>query len=78
MLKTLEKWDHVISLLQPIQAEIKLLNVAIHNRTIDLGPKEFVHVPFRGAEIYLLHKAFIDAGGASHENYKSLLEKTES
>lgn len=34
-----------------------------------------LHVPFTGPEIYLLHKAFIDAGGASHETYKSLLEK---
>jgi hypothetical protein len=30
----------------------------------------------RGSEIYLLHKAFIDAGGAPNENYKTLLEKT--
>jgi len=78
MLKTLEKWDHVISLLQSIQAEIKLLNVAKHNLTIEAEPKEFVYVLFRGAEIYLLHKALIDAGGASHENYKSLVKKTES
>jgi hypothetical protein len=34
-----------------------------------------LHVPFTGPEIYLLHKAFVDAGGASHETYKSLLEK---
>ena len=39
-------------------------------------PKELVSVPFRGAEIYLLHKSFIDAGGAPQEIYKSLLEKT--
>jgi hypothetical protein len=36
----------------------------------------FVHVPFRGTEIYLLHKAFIDSGGAAGETYKSLFEKT--
>ena len=35
-----------------------------------------VHVVFKGSEIYLLHKAFIDAGGAPTETYKSLLEKT--
>jgi len=33
-------------------------------------------VPFKGSEIYLLHKAFIDAGGSPNENYKTLLEKT--
>lgn len=36
----------------------------------------YVHVPFKGAEIYLLHKSFIDSGGASGETYKSLFEKT--
>lgn len=38
--------------------------------------KELLHLPFKGAEIYLLHKAFIDAGGAPSEIYKTLLEKT--
>ncbi len=38
----------------------------------------YVHVPFRGTEIYLLHKAFIDSGGTSGETYKSLFEKTGS
>ena len=37
-----------------------------------------VNVPFKGAEIYLLHKSFIDSGGASGETYKSLFEKTGS
>ncbi|MDB5199268.1 MAG: hypothetical protein JWO92_1231 [Chitinophagaceae bacterium] len=37
-----------------------------------------VHVPFKGAEIYLLHKSFIDSGGAPGETYKSLFEKTGS
>ncbi len=32
--------------------------------------------PLQGAEIYLLHKSFIDAGGAPQEIYKTLLEKT--
>jgi hypothetical protein len=36
----------------------------------------YVHLPFKGAEIYLLHKAFIDAGGSPNENYKTVLEKT--
>ena len=38
--------------------------------------QEFVHVPFKGAEIYLLHKAFVDSGGAPGDTYKSLFEKT--
>ena len=45
---------------------------ALHN------PLSSVHVPFKGSEIYLLHKAFIDAGGAPGETYKSLFEKTGS
>ena len=36
----------------------------------------FVHVPFKGSEIYLLQKSFIDAGGAPGETYKSIFEKT--
>ncbi len=38
--------------------------------------KTLVHVQFKGTEIYLFHKAFIDAGGAPGETYKSILEKT--
>lgn len=75
MQKLMEKWDDVIRVLESIQSGISSLNEATqkpgHN-----GPVEFVHVPFKGSEIYLLHKAFIDSGGAAHENYKSLLEKT--
>ena len=39
---------------------------------------EFVHVPFKSNEIYLLHKAFVDSGGAPAESYKSLFDKTAS
>jgi len=78
MLKMLEKWDEAISLLQSIQTEIKSLNIVIHNRTVDERPKEFVLVPFKGSEIYLLHKALIDSGGAPGETYKSLFDKTAS
>ncbi len=38
--------------------------------------KVLVHVQFKGSEIYLFHKAFIDAGGAPGETYKSIMEKT--
>jgi hypothetical protein len=76
MQKMLEKWDHVIRVLESIQSGITSLNATVLKEPGRIGPVEFVHVPFKGAEIYLLHKAFIDSGGASHENYKSLIEKT--
>ena len=76
MQKIMEKWEHAISVLESIQTGISSLNSAIIKETGRLEPMDFVHVPFRGAEIYLLHKAFIDSGGAANENYKSLLEKT--
>ncbi len=76
MLKTLERWDSMISILSSIQQEIKLLNTITHGKINGSRQNEMVHVPFKGSEIYLLHKAFIDAGGVPHENYKSLLEKT--
>ncbi len=37
---------------------------------------DIVYVNFKGSEIYLLHKSFLDAGGAPAETYKSLIEKT--
>ena len=73
---TIEKWNQVICLLQAIQTELKLLTEALYKNNNAAKHQEFVHVPFKGSEIYLLHKAFVDAGGASHENYKTLLEKT--
>lgn len=76
MANSMEKWNEVINILHSIQSEFRLLNTFIHGRLDNAGLSEFVHVPFRGTEIYLLHKAFIDSGGASHENYKTLLEKT--
>lgn len=76
MQKIMEKWEHAISVLESIQTGISSLNSAIVKETGKLEQLDFVHVPFKGAEIYLLHKAFIDSGGAANENYKSLLEKT--
>lgn len=75
MQKTVAKWDHVISVLECISTGITELNETIKKPGSE-KVAEFVHVPFKGAEIYLLLKAFIDSGGAAHENYKSLLEKT--
>src|SRR6266498_5156206 len=75
MEKTLEKLEYAISMLQCIQTEIKLLNAAV-SKNGNGRDKDYVHTPFKGAEIYLLHKAFIDSGGAPSEIYKTLLEKT--
>jgi hypothetical protein len=75
MQKIMEKWDHVIRILECIDSGIGSLHQVI-KKPENGSPMEFVHVPFKGSEIYLLHKAFIDSGGATHENYKSLLEKT--
>lgn len=65
-----------------IEEEVKFLerDDTIHNGVEMHVKKEdiYVHVPFRGTEIYLLHKAFIDSGGTSGETYKSLFEKTGS
>jgi hypothetical protein len=66
---------------QWLDEEIKFLERISHPEFTEpnaFGPESFVHVSFRGPEIYLLHKAFIDAGGAPAENYKSLLTKTSS
>jgi hypothetical protein len=73
-----EKFDHAITLLQCLHAELKLLCVESkdyhkENRQVN---RMLVQMPFKGTEIYLLHKAFIDSGGAPAETYKSLLEKT--
>lgn len=62
-----------------IDEEIKFLEVDFLHDSHEMLPEkheDFVHVAFKGPEIYLLHKAFIDAGGCPTENYKSLLEKT--
>ncbi len=75
MQKTIERWDIVITLLQSIKEEMTLVNASIHDKVQENGHQRMVHVPFRGAELYLLHKSFIDAGGAPHENYRTLLEK---
>jgi len=62
-----------------IEEEIKFLDANhLQNETpesVERG-RIYIHVPFKGAEIYLLHKAFIDSGGAPGETYKSLFEKT--
>jgi hypothetical protein len=74
---TKEKLDVLIELLKGVQTELQSLNaVFCRKQGIEDPSHDFVHVPFKGAEIYLLHKAFLDAGGAPHDNLKTLLEKT--
>ena len=76
-METQEKWDVLVGLLRGIQSELQLMNTAItYLKDIQKSPKGFVFLPFRGSEIYLFHKAFIDSGGSPNENYRSLLEKT--
>ena len=75
-METSEKWDVLISLLTGIQTELQLLNAVISTKPVLKENREFLFIPFKGSEIYLLHKAFIDAGGSPNENYKTLLEKT--
>ena len=63
-------------LLRGIQSELQQFNVSIMSlKTNGFIQQHFLFLPFKGAEIYRLHKAFIDAGGAPNENYKSLLER---
>jgi D-alanine-D-alanine ligase-like ATP-grasp enzyme len=76
MQKVNEKWDHTINILQSIKEHLQQVTEALHINNGTSKVSEFVHVPFKGSEIYLLHKAFLDSGGASHENYKTLIEKT--
>jgi hypothetical protein len=54
---------------------LKLLTTASQKNSRDVKLPEFVHVPFKGSEIYLLHKAFVGAGGAFNENYKALSKR---
>lgn len=67
-------------LVSAIEKEVNYLQAINNGNSAELNhtasPKELLHLPFKGAEIYLLHKAFLDAGGAPSEIYKTLLEKT--
>lgn len=72
-----DKWDNIIFILESIRSELVSLNT-VPCKNPEAGRTGYVHVPFKGSEIYLLHKAFVDAGGTPHDNYKTLLEKTVS
>jgi hypothetical protein len=67
------------TLLISLEKEVEYLRVGIQPELFpNAGTREFIQLPFKGSEIYLLHKSFIDSGGAPNEIYKSLLEKTAS
>lgn len=78
----IERWDQLLGLLKLMHDQLILLNGNLPGLTEaqpslrDDIPPDSVYLPFKGSEIYLILKAFIDAGGAPHENYKSILEKT--
>jgi len=77
MSDTREKWDILIELLKGIQTELQLLNTLIgYTKNVERDSKDFLFLPFKGSEIFLLQKAFVDSGGCPNENYKTLLEKT--
>ena len=62
-----------------IDEEIKFLSMELPKRSTEPTSEnagQFIHLSFKGPEIYLLHKAFVDSGGTPTETYKSLLEKT--
>jgi hypothetical protein len=73
-----EQFEHAVGILQCLHAELKLLYIQsnLNSKENKHAMGSLVHIPFKGAELYLLHKAFIDSGGAPAETYKSLLEKT--
>ncbi|HTM92161.1 MAG TPA: hypothetical protein VL095_07080, partial [Flavisolibacter sp.] len=60
-----------------IQTELQLLTTLFKStKNAERDAQNFLFLPFKGAEIYLLQKAFVDSGGCPNENYKTLLEKT--
>ena len=71
-----QQWEHSISLLESIHHCLQELVKSQSTNKSSVSNPYFVHVPFKGCEIYLLEKAFLDAGGAPNDNYKTLFEKT--
>jgi hypothetical protein len=74
------------TLLEALDREIEYLTIIRTKVLVSSAPssvdlpdahqiREYVTVPFKVPEIYLLNKSFIDSGGAPTETYKSLLEK---
>jgi hypothetical protein len=71
-----QQWEETISILESMHQCLQgLLESVAITKSASSSP-DYVHVPFKGSEIYLLEKAFLDAGGAPNDNYKTLFEKT--
>jgi hypothetical protein len=70
-----EQWSFMLILLESIREELQSMNGSFKSYHPVSNAVEHVHVSFKGSEIYLLCKAFIDSGGAPHDNYKTLLVK---
>jgi hypothetical protein len=70
-----ENYLLLINLLKDIYSELQSQSELLNKRALS-SQKEFLFLPFRVSEIFLLEKAFVDAGGSPNENYKSLFEKT--
>ena len=71
--------DSIKEIVEKFPASYLIISLSDQGKkTEEANPALNVHVPFKGTEIYLLHKAFIDSGGAPGETYKSLFEKTAS
>ena len=69
--------DSIREIVEKFPASYLIISLAEQAKKSEEQTAAFnVHVPFKGSEIYLLHKAFIDSGGAPAESYKSLFEKT--
>ena len=72
-----EKFDHAVNLLQSINEQLKFfVQSQQYSNEYKESTQSLLHIPFKGTELYLLHKAFIDSGGAPTETYKSLMERT--
>ena len=67
--------EHLLGLLHSIQAEIKEVKTEILDHPMQPIMPDQIFLSFKGSEIYLFLKAFVDSGGAPHDNYKSFFEK---
>ena len=75
MKSVMEQWSFTLDLLESIRTELQAINGSFQKSMNGHAVPDYVHVCFKGSEVYLLVKAFIDAGGVPHENYKTLLVK---
>ncbi|MFT3981196.1 MAG: hypothetical protein QM687_12045 [Ferruginibacter sp.] len=75
MESVMELCNPMVNLLEAILNELQSLNKSLPQCVNGHTTPDYVHVTFKGSEVYLLNKAFIDSGGAPHENYKTMLEK---